>query len=88
MLSKVDSEGRRFQILKEICDHRSGWRAIPKRFRFTVSNNGNKTQKSTTVGWKLQFEWKDVSMKWLSLKYIKAPYLLNLSDCAFANNIH
>ena len=48
-LSQVDSEGRHFQLLKEICNHRSDRRAIPKRFGLNVSKNSSKNPKKTTV---------------------------------------
>ena len=88
MLSWVDSEVRHFQLLKEICDHRSDWHAIPKRFGFTVSNNFNRTPKRTTARWKLKVEWKCRSMKWLDLKDLESLYPLELAEYTVANNIN
>ena len=71
-----------------MCDHRSDWSAIPKRFGFNVSKNGNKTPKRNTVVLKLQVEWKYGSMKWFNIKDMKALYPLELAEYAFANNIN
>ena len=38
-MSQVEAEGRHFQLLKKICNHRSDRHVIPKRFRFSVSKN-------------------------------------------------
>ena len=56
MLSQVDSEVSHFQLLKEICDRRLDWCAIPKRLGFDISTNGKKTPKMTTVVCKIQVE--------------------------------
>ena len=53
MLSQVDSEGRHFQLFKEICDHGSYRSAIPKRFGLTVYKNVSRTPERNTAGRKL-----------------------------------
>ena len=66
----------------------SYWCVIPKRFGFTVSNNGNKNLKRTTVRWTLQVVCKYGSMKWLYIKYTKAYYPLEFAEYAVVNNIN
>ena len=56
MFSQVDSEGRHFQILREITDHRKDSSAIPKEDGHYKSNNGNMVPKFTTCGWQLLVE--------------------------------
>ena len=84
MLSQVYSEGIHFQLLKEICDHRSDRRAIQKRLGFNLSQNGIKTPKITTVGWKLQV---DESIQLLDLYSLKASYPPELGEYAVSNKI-
>ena len=87
MLSRVDSEGMEFQLLKEIYDHRSDWREITKRFGFTLSKNFNKNPKRKTVGLKLQVEWKYGTMQWLDINDLKSSNPLDLSEYAVTNKI-
>ena len=87
MLSQVDTEGHHFQLLQEIVDHRSDGRAIKKSNGYHISQSGSRKPKITTVGWKLQVEWKDGSMSWVDLKDLKESNPLELAEYAVANRI-
>ena len=87
MLSQVDTEGHHFQLLQEIVDHRSDGRAIKKSNGYHISKSGSRKPKITTVGWKLQVEWKDGSMSWVDLKDLKESNPLELAEYAVANRI-
>ena len=87
-MSQVDSAGIHFCLLKEICNHRLDQLAITKRFGFSVSKNGNKTPKMTTVRWNIQVEWKDRYMQWLDLKDMKASYQLEIGGYVVTNKIN
>ena len=88
MLHQDELEGRRFQLLKKIYDHRPDQNEIPKRFGLTIYKNGNKTPESMIVDWKLQVEGKYGYMKWLDIKDIMALYPLDLSKYAVTNKIN
>jgi hypothetical protein len=87
MFSQIDSEGRRFLILNEICDYSSNHKAVRKENGFTVSHNGRKVPKKTTAGWKLQVEWRDGSTQWVPLKNLKESNPVELAEYAVANNL-
>ena len=56
MFSNVDSEGRNFQLLSEIVDHKVDNFAITKANGYYKSKNGNMSPKLTTQGWSLLVE--------------------------------
>ena len=61
MYAQVDDEGRQYQLLDYIADHRSDGTALRIEDGFTVSQNGNRVPKQTTRGWSLLVNWKDGS---------------------------
>ena len=87
MMSQVDSEGHYYQILSEISDHESNHLAITKRNLFIHSKNGHLNPKITTRGWKIEVEWKDGSVNWVSLEDLKASNPVEVADYAITNNI-
>ena len=87
MYAQVDSEGRQFQLLQEITDHRSDNSAIPVADGFVMSRNGNRVPKVTTRGWSLLVSWKDGSSDWIPLKDIKDSYPVQIAEYAVTNNI-
>ena len=38
---------------------------------FIINHDGNLHAKKTTRGWKLEVEWKDVTLSWIPLKDLK-----------------
>ena len=87
LFTQVDTEGNRFQVLKEIQDHRSDGRAITRANGWNTSRNGNKTPKLTTIGWQLLVEWKTGGTEWVPLKALKQSNPIELAEYAVANNI-
>ena len=47
----------------------------------------NLQTKKTTRGWKLELEWKDGTLSWIPLKYIKASKPVDFNEYAVSNNI-
>ena len=80
ILSQVDSEGYHYQVLKEISDHSSDGISLNKSNGFIISLGGNLHAKKTTRGWKLEVEWKDVTLIWIMLKDIKSSKPIELAD--------
>ena len=87
MLSQIDDEGHRFQLLRNITDHKPYGNAIAISDGFINSRNGNNGPKNNTDGWKLQVEWKDIATSWVPLKDIKASNPIELSEYTINNNI-
>jgi len=74
-------------VFKEIVDHRQHASAVPKEDGFTVSHNGNRHKKKTTIGWDICVEWRDGTTSWLPLKDVKNANPLELAEYAVANGI-
>ena len=87
LFNQCDSEGRELLSFKEICDHRKNHRAISIENGYTISKNGNKTPKRTTVGWDILVEWRDGSTDWVALKDLKDTNPIELAEYAVANKI-
>lgn len=87
MISNVDEEGRHFQLLNEIMDHKRDGTAIRQSNGFIISSNGNRTPKRTTKGWTLLVEWKDGSVDWVPLVDLKEAYPVLVAEYAIANGI-
>jgi hypothetical protein len=87
LFSQSDSEGRQYMVMNEISDHKKDGRAIQISNGFTISKNGNKVPKQTTIGWKLLVEWKDGSSDWVDLKDLKASNPVEVAEYAVANKI-
>ena len=85
--SQCDSEGRQFQLLKEITDHRKNGRALSKDDGYTFAQNGDKIPKKTTVGWDVLVEWTDGSTQWIPIKDVKDSNPIELAEYAIANKI-
>jgi hypothetical protein len=87
MYAQIDDEGRQYQLLDEIADHRSNETALRIENGFTVSRNGIRVPKQTTRGWYLLVNWKDGSSDWVKLKDIKDSYPVQIAEYAVANRI-
>ena len=88
ILSQVDEEGRRQQMLDEIIDHRTTHEAVKKEDGYIVNHKrGTKRKKMTTVGWELCVQWKDGSSNWIALKDLKNSYPIELARYAMENKI-
>ena len=79
MLSQVYSEGHHYQVLTEISDHSAYGSALRSSYGFIRSRGGKLHAKKTTRGWKLELEWKDETLIWIQLKYIKASNTVELA---------
>ena len=82
MFAQVDFEGRHYQLLQEITDHRKDRSEIPIPDGMTRLHNGNMVPKKTTRGWDLLVEWKDGSSSWIPFKDFKASNPVELAKYA------
>ena len=88
IFSQVDSEGRYYQILKEIVDHKVDVnKAVPKDSGYYTTKSGSRKPKITTSGWTIQVEWNDGSTQWLTLRDLKDSNPVQLAEYAMSNNL-
>ena len=87
MLYQVDSEGHHYQVLKDISNHSEDESALNKSDGFIISSDGNIHAKKTTIGWKLEVEWKHGTLRWIPLNNLKDSNPVELSEYKVANNI-
>ena len=78
-MSQVDYECHHYQVLTEVTDHKRDDSAITKVDGFTKSTSGKLHQKRTTCVWKLFMEWKDGSVDWVPIKYLKQSNPVDLA---------
>ena len=79
MLSEVDSEGHHYQVLKDISDYSADGSSLRRRNGFIRSLGRDLHAKKTTIGCKLEVVWKDVTLSWIPLKYLKPSNHVELS---------
>ena len=87
MFSQICGKGNHFQLFSKITDHNYDGNTISISDVFTKSINGNNVLNNTMAGCKLQVKWKDGSIFWVPLKYLKASNRIELSEYAINNNI-
>ena len=85
MVAECDPEGRQYQILSEISDHRKDKNALNVADGSYMTRAGNPIPKKTTMGWHILVEWRDGSMSWHRLVDIKEAYPVQLAEYAVAN---
>ena len=82
MLSQVDDEGNRFQLLSDIIDHRKNGTEVTQQDAFVTTRTGTKRRRETTKGWEILVEWKDGSTTWVQLKDLKESNSIELAEYA------
>ena len=86
LFSQCNSEGRQYQLIIEISDHRSDDADIKKGDEW-IDNKAGKRRNITTHGWSFLMEWKNGSADWIALKDLKSSYPVQVAEYAVANNI-
>jgi hypothetical protein len=87
LFSQVDEQGRTYQIMKDITDHRTNDKAVSLADGYITNKSGTRKPKITTAGWELEVEWKDDSTTWVPLKHLKESNPVELAEYAVANRI-
>ena len=87
LYSQVDDEGRHFQLIDEITDHRKDGSALTKDDGFHTNKAGVKSKKTTTRGWVLLVTWKDGTSDWVKLKDLKDSNPIEVAEYAAGNKI-
>jgi hypothetical protein len=81
LYTQCDAEGREFNTIQEIIDHKTDGQAL---FYYV---NGQQRNKKTTAGWKLQVEFTNGSTDWIPLKDVKHSNPIQLAEYAIMNKI-
>jgi hypothetical protein len=87
LYSQVDEEGRQFQLMDEISDHRKDGSALSADDGTFVDRNGKSHKRMTTKGWELLVSWKDGTSDWIKLKDMKESYPVQVADYAVGNKL-
>jgi hypothetical protein len=85
MFAQVDSEGRQYQILDKIIDHRKDNTAVPISEGMIQGPNGEMKPKITTQGHEFLCSFKDGSMDWVKLKDLKESNGIEIAKFIVAN---
>ncbi len=84
LFTQCDAEGREFNVVREIIDHKADGHALTVQNGYYIYN-GQKRDKKTTSGWKLQVEFSDGTTDWISLKDLKNSNPIQLAEYAIHN---
>lgn len=87
LFSQCDSEGRRFQLLEEILDHRKDDTAVSADEGYYTTKKGVRKRRITTRGWSFLCQWRDGSADWLTMRELKAAFPVELADYAIEREI-
>ena len=60
---------------------------MDKKDQWIVIKIGRLSVRQTTVGWKFHVKWKDGTVTWTSLKYLKEPNRFEVAEYVTARNI-
>ena len=85
ILSQVDYGGNHYQVLTEVNDNNKVDSAIANVDCFIKSISGNLNWKRKSRGWELLVEWKEGSVDWVPLKYLKQSNPVELAEYAVIN---
>jgi hypothetical protein len=87
LYSQVDDEGRQYQLIDEIIDHRKDGSALQGDDGTYIDRAGKNQPKRTTRGWEILVSWKDGTSDWVKLKDLKDSFPVQLADYAIGNKI-
>ena len=72
MRSQVYSEVHNYQVLNVINDHSMDGSELKRSDGFIRGCGNNIYPNNKKIVWKLEVKWKDVSLSWIPLKYLKS----------------
>jgi hypothetical protein len=87
LYSQIDDEGRQFQLIDEILDHRKDGTAVCTDDGTFTDRSGKEQPRRTTKGWELLLSWKDGTSDWVKLKDMKDSYPIEVAQYAVGNKI-
>ena len=87
LYSQCDSEGRRFNVLEEIIDHRTTDAALTGNDRFKTLKNGTVVPKKSTKGHELCVKYRGNETEWIDLHTVKENNPIEAAEYAAANGL-
>ena len=87
MFTQCDIEGNEHRLMEDIVDHKTDGQEVKTSDMYFVHGNRQHMRK-TTKGWHLCVQWKDGSTSWEKLSDMKESYPVEVSEYAFAQDIH
>jgi hypothetical protein len=81
MHAQCDTEGRQYNLMEGIIDHRNDGHAIAPADMY-IKHGSNKKVRKTTKGWHLCVEWKDGTTSWERLADLKESNPVEVADYA------
>ena len=87
LYSQCDSEGRRFNVLEEIVDHRITKDALHGDDAYRTLNNGQRVPKRTTKGHQLLLRFRGNETEWMDLQTVKDSNPVEAAEYAVANQL-
>ena len=87
LYSQVDAEGRTYQTIKEVLDHRYTPEAEPLDEGYLVTGTGTRRKMKTTKGCEILMSFKDGTANWVPLKDIKLSNPVEVAEYAKSQGI-
>ena len=82
---QIDSEDS--NIVKSIDDYLADENAVSKENQFFIGQNGRRSLRKTTAGWKLRVVLTNGAMRWIPLKDLKESNPVDVAEFAVARGI-
>ena len=79
LYAMCDSQGKQYQLIDDIVEHRSTRDILPEEAA-TVTVNGKKSFVQTTKGWEFLVQWKIGEPTWIPLKDLKKSNPIELAE--------
>ena len=80
LYAQVDEEGKQFQLLAGITNHKKTEEAVPIKKGYYTTHTGTKRKVITTKGWKFLCEWFNGETTWIPLTDLKEANLLEVAE--------
>ncbi|GKY96005.1 hypothetical protein MPSEU_000561000 [Mayamaea pseudoterrestris] len=92
IFSRIDDEGRRIIVLKEILDHKTDGTAVAQADKYVTNKDGTTFQgrqqlRKTTKGWWLLVSWMDGTESWERLADLKESHPIEVAEYAVSNQL-
>ena len=87
LYSQCDSEGRRFNVLEEIVDHRITKDALHGDDAYRTLSNGHRVPKRMTKGHQLPLRFQGNETEWMDLQTVKDSNPVEAAEYAIANQL-
>jgi hypothetical protein len=86
MYAQCDIEGRQYNIMEGIIDHRTDGHAVDPAILY-IKHGSNKKVSKTTKGWHLCVEWKDGTTSWERLADLKESNHVEVAEYAATKSL-